>query len=670
MLRVAVRLLGLASVVWLVAGQSGWAGTIRHDRDDLLYTDLAALAEYDPVGIVRNNGETGLFSGTLVKPQWVLTAAHSVTNPAPTSSTFDVGGIQYTADQWIAHPLWTGVLGRGVDLALIHLTTPVSGITPATLYTGSTEFDQAATIVGFGVTGTGLTGSIPDSNGTKRAGENIIDALGSAIGASDNYSLTDFDSPFANANSFGDEFPLDLEYKTAVGDSGGGVFIDDGGTKKLAGVPSFSAYADDIPNSSYGEIDGFVRVSLFTGWISEQTSPIPNWNVDANGNWTQESNWSGAVPNAAGARAILGSVLTAPHTVTVDSPISVGQLTFDNANTYTIDGASALTLDVAAGEAQINVTTGNHVVNATLTLADNTTVTVSPETSNLSLTGQINAASLRLSKAGGGTLTINQIRAGTLAVDAGTVSLAPGAAGASVIGTLSIAGPANAPTAKLDLNNGAAVVDYTGTNSPIGPLRQRILAGRGAVGLGATWNGMGITSAAAATANATEAESRSIGFAENATMPLGSLTTFHGQAVDDTAILIAYTRTGDANLDGLVNDDDVTIVGATYAPGVAQPSWAMGDFDFNGFVDDDDVTLLGVLYDPSAPPLTSAPFAIAGSTSAAASTAAPALASGGSSAIELAAVPEPSTLALASIVGALLLLRRRAHHAVRYTERA
>jgi hypothetical protein len=96
----------------------------------------------------------------------------------------------------------------------------------------------------------------------------------------------------------------------------------------------------------------------------------------------------------------------------------------------------------------------------------------------------------------------------------------------------------------------------------------------------------------------------------------------------------------------------------------------MGDFDFNGFVDDDDVTLLSALYDPSAPPLASAPFAVAVSTSAAACTAAPALASGGSSAIELAAVPEPSTLALASIVGTLLLLRRRAHHAVRYTERA
>jgi hypothetical protein len=65
---------------------------------------------------------------------------------------------------------------------------------------------------------------------------------------------------------------------------------------------------------------------------------------------------------------------------------------------------------------------------------------------------------------------------------------------------------------------------------------------------------------------------------------------------------MAFTSAGDANLDGVVNDDDVTIVGATYAPGVSQPHWALGDFDYNGFVDDDDVTLLGVFYDPSATP--------------------------------------------------------------------
>jgi hypothetical protein len=114
---------------------------------------------------------------------------------------------------------------------------------------------------------------------------------------------------------------------------------------------------------------------------------------------------------------------------------------------------------------------------------------------------------------------------------------------------------------------------------------------------------MGITSSAAATANILDPNSRSVGYGENSAMPLGPLTSFRGQPVDDTSILMAYTRTGDANLDGVVDDMDVTIVGATYAPGVPQPHWALGDFDYNGFVDDADVTLLGAFYDPSAEPL-------------------------------------------------------------------
>jgi hypothetical protein len=141
-------------------------------------------------------------------------------------------------------------------------------------------------------------------------------------------------------------------------------------------------------------------------------------------------------------------------------------------------------------------------------------------------------------------------------------------------------------------------------------VRERVLSGRGGPGLGATWTGAGINSSAVAQANAAEPESRSISYAENSALPLGPYTTFRGQPVDSTSILIAYTRTGDANLDGLVNDDDVTIVGASYAPAVPQPSWALGDFDFNGFVDDDDVTLLGAFYNPQ-PPAGQAPPSVA-----------------------------------------------------------
>jgi hypothetical protein len=196
-----------------------------------------------------------------------------------------------------------------------------------------------------------------------------------------------------------------------------------------------------------------------------------------------------------------------------------------------------------------------------------------------------------------------------------------------------------APGATFDLTNNAAIVDYAAT-SPAATVRELILSGRGGPGLGASWSGAGITSSTAATVNRVQPDSRSIGYAENAALPLGALTSFHGVKPDDTSILIAFTRTGDANLDGVVNDDDVTIVGATYAPGVPQPSWALGDFDYNGFVDDDDVTLLGAFYDPSAPPV-SKPIAPAE---------------------ELRAVPEPASLALLAAAAAVVMciqLRRR-----------
>ena len=78
--------------------------------------------------------------------------------------------------------------------------------------------------------------------------------------------------------------------------------------------------------------------------------------------------------------------------------------------------------------------------------------------------------------------------------------------------------------------------------------------------------------------------------------------TYRGQAVDSTTILIAYTRTADANLDGLVNNDDVTIVGANFSRDAAKPAWAIGDFEYNASVDADDVTLLGVFYNPGVNP--------------------------------------------------------------------
>jgi hypothetical protein len=218
--------------------------------------------------------------------------------------------------------------------------------------------------------------------------------------------------------------------------------------------------------------------------------------------------------------------------------------------------------------------------------------------------GTATGGTLNTTVAAGAQLSTNRLMQNGLTLEGNSrMTLLP-VGGTSVVTSLNLASGAT-----LDIGNNALVVDYSGT-SPVATARQQIVSGRGLTGLGATWTGAGITSSAAAQANATEPESRSVGYAENSALPLGPYAMFRGQAVDATSVLIAYTRTADANLDGLVDDEDVTVLGASYAPGASNGVWALGDFEYNGFIDDDDVTLLGAFYNPSAGPL-AAPIFVA-----------------------------------------------------------
>jgi hypothetical protein len=235
----------------------------------------------------------------------------------------------------------------------------------------------------------------------------------------------------------------------------------------------------------------------------------------------------------------------------------------------------------------------------------------------------------------GATLKLGAIVGGNIVNVNGRLEL-HGATSKLLASGMKIAGTPAAPTGTLDVTDSAIVLDYAdGDPSPAADVRSRIIAGRGAPGLIGAWDGKGITSSTSAAAP----DSTSVGYAVNGDMPLGAVTEFRGVPVDPTSVLIRHTRIGDANLDGVVNDDDVTIVGAVYAPGVPNANWANGDFDYNGFVDDDDVTLLGALYNPGLPPI-------------------PAPEAGGG----VAAVPEPATwlmLALGGLGAGLFGWRRR-----------
>ncbi|NEO58269.1 MAG: trypsin-like serine protease [Okeania sp. SIO3B5] len=245
-----------------------YAGTIRHDRTDEQYTSLANL--FPSVGYLNTKFSSGedFCSATLIDPNYILTAAHCIdfNNETLLNATFVVNDIPYPVTNATAHQNWFSSnrdFGAGYDIAVLRLATPAIDIPSAPLFTGFDELHQVGTYVGFGATGNGLSGYLPNTKGTKRGGQNIVE-LGSSLGLPDNLLLSDFDSPWTTNSIDPNTIPLDLEYAIAPGDSGGGLFING----HIAGINSFGwGRNDGLNNSSYNDVVGSTRISSHINWI-------------------------------------------------------------------------------------------------------------------------------------------------------------------------------------------------------------------------------------------------------------------------------------------------------------------------------------------------------------------------------------------------------------------
>lgn len=259
------------------------AGVIRHDTPSAQYELVAQASAFNPVGQIfatNTSGQQFGCSGTAISSYWMLTAAHCVEDASQIN--FQIKNSQgqtttYAADSWLAHENFdiNNLLG-GWDIGLVRFNTALD-VNTAQLYTGSSEVGGVGVFVGFGATGDGITG-VNQNWGTKRAGFNRITFDFSTQGTGDQILWSDFDAPFAfdpSSDTFGDGYALPLEYGIAFGDSGGGMFVLDGGQYYLAGVNSF--LGDYNSNSLYMDYDdgfGVTRVSRFNHWINSHTASV------------------------------------------------------------------------------------------------------------------------------------------------------------------------------------------------------------------------------------------------------------------------------------------------------------------------------------------------------------------------------------------------------------
>ena len=221
------------------------------------------------------------------------------------------------------------------DLALVTLTqaAPASAERYA-LYSGTNETGNIATLVGYGQAQDIHGAMLTETQATRKAGANIIDAAGTSLvraglqGSLSGQLFFDYDDGTTGHDTLGSLLGTlqlglgGIEAMLTPGDSGGGLFIAQEGAQFLAGINSFvtrneltdiSAAAD----GSVGDMGAATRVSSYTGWIEEETGQA-QMPAGQNGNPPETATVPLQVEEGEGAWFLVQLTIAATEQATVD----------------------------------------------------------------------------------------------------------------------------------------------------------------------------------------------------------------------------------------------------------------------------------------------------------------------------------------------------------------
>ncbi len=309
------------------------------------------------------------------------------------------------------------------------------------------------------------------------------------------------------------------------------------------------------------------------------------WIVDAAGNWSTTTNWSGGtVPNAAGAVADFSTIdITADRTVTLDGTAvtyTVGSIIFGDTNTATAGswtiartGTNTLSLDNGGGTPTITV-------NA---LGTGKSATISSPIGGLAGLSKAGVGTLILSGANtfsgnvdilNGTLTISgaNVYAGTTNLSAGTLNINNATALGSSTFTINGGTIDNTTGAAITLTNNNTQnwngdFTFTGTRD--------LNLGGGGVTLGA--NRQVSVSAGILTVGGTISGGSSLTKAGIGVLVLaGSGSNYSGGTTVSTGTLVANTNSSLPNWNNSGTGAISVAAGATLA---ASSNWASADID-------------------------------------------------------------------------------------------